>query len=114
VTDRPVLRFRRIIERDVASGVGHRLGYLRCPLYPEGKGSQSRLCVWHLNWPTAILQLNRGGKMPVYSPELISIMRAALNQAITSLPADQATPGVKAFVAEVILKTAATGQTNYD
>ena len=42
--------------------------------------------------------------MPVYSPELIATMRAALNEAITTLPADQATPGVKAVVAEVILK----------
>jgi hypothetical protein len=52
--------------------------------------------------------------MPVYSPELIATMKAVLNQAVTTLPADQATPSVKAFVAEVILKAAATGETNYD
>ena len=52
--------------------------------------------------------------MPVFSPELIQIMRAALEEAMTSVPLDQATPGIKAQLAECILKAAAQGQTNYD
>jgi hypothetical protein len=52
--------------------------------------------------------------MPGYSPELIQTMRAALDEAITKIPLDQATPGIKAHLAEFILKTAANGQTNYD
>ena len=43
--------------------------------------------------------------MPSYSPELIQIMRAAV---------DQATPGLKAHMAEVILTAAAEGQTSYE
>jgi hypothetical protein len=52
--------------------------------------------------------------MPSYSPELIRTMRAALEQAMTKIPADQATPGIKAHMAEVILKAAAGGQTSYE
>jgi hypothetical protein len=52
--------------------------------------------------------------MPNYSPELIQTMRAALDEVITKIPLEQATPGVKAALAECILKAAAKGQTNYD
>jgi len=52
--------------------------------------------------------------MPSYTPELIQIMRAALEDVMTKIPADQATPGIKAHVAEVILKAAAEGQTSYE
>ncbi len=52
--------------------------------------------------------------MPSYSPELIHTMRAALDEVMTKVPLDQATPGVKAAFAEYILKTAAQGQTRYD
>ena len=52
--------------------------------------------------------------MPSYSPELIQVMRAALDEVMTRIPLDQATPSVKAAVAECILKAAATGQTSYD
>ncbi len=52
--------------------------------------------------------------MPSYSPELIHTMRAALDEVMTKVPLDQATPGVKAALAEYILKTAAQGQTRYD
>jgi hypothetical protein len=40
-------------------------------------------------------------------------MRAALNEVMTKIPVDQATTEVKAYMAEIILKTAAEGQTNY-
>jgi hypothetical protein len=51
--------------------------------------------------------------MPSYSPELIQTMRAALDEVVTKIPLEQATPGVKAALAECILKAAANGQTNY-
>jgi hypothetical protein len=38
-------------------------------------------------------------------------MRAALDDVMTKVPLDQATPGVKAALAEYILKAAAQGQT---
>jgi hypothetical protein len=52
--------------------------------------------------------------MPSYSPELIQTMRAALDAVVAKIPADQATPAVKAHLAEFILKAAAQGQTTYD
>ncbi len=52
--------------------------------------------------------------MPSYSPELIQIMRAALDEVMTKIPVDQATPGIKAQMAEFILKAAAEGQTSHD
>ena len=52
--------------------------------------------------------------MPSYSPELIQIMRTALDEVMTRIPADQATSGLKAHMAEVILKAAAEGQTTYE
>jgi len=52
--------------------------------------------------------------MPSYSPELIQTMRAALGEVITKVPVEQATPGIKAALAEYILRAAAEGQTNYE
>jgi fructose-specific component phosphotransferase system IIB-like protein len=52
--------------------------------------------------------------MPSYSPELVQTMRAALDEVMTKVPVEQATPGVKAYMAEFILKAAAQGQTNYE
>jgi hypothetical protein len=52
--------------------------------------------------------------MASYSPELINIMRAALDDVMAKIPADQATQGVKAQMAEFILKAAAEGMTTYD
>jgi hypothetical protein len=52
--------------------------------------------------------------MASYGPELIQIMRAVLDEVMTKIPVDQATPGIKAHMAEVILKAAAEGQTSYD
>jgi hypothetical protein len=51
--------------------------------------------------------------MPSYSPELIQTMRAALNEVMTRIPADHATQAVQAYMAGIILKAAADGQTNY-
>jgi len=52
--------------------------------------------------------------MASYGPELIQIMRAVLEEVMTKIPVGQVTPGVKAHMAEVILKAAAAGQTSYD
>jgi fructose-specific component phosphotransferase system IIB-like protein len=52
--------------------------------------------------------------MSSYSPELVQTMRAALDEVMTKIPVEQATPGVKAYMAEFILKAAAQGQTNYE
>ena len=41
-------------------------------------------------------------------------MRAALNEVMARIPAMQATPGVKAYMAEIILKAAAGGRRNYE
>jgi hypothetical protein len=52
--------------------------------------------------------------MPSYSPELIQTMRAALDEVMTKVPLEEATPGIKAALAECILKAAAEGQTSYE
>jgi len=52
--------------------------------------------------------------MPSFSPAVIQTMRAALDEVMTKIPLEQATPGIKAALAECILKTAAAGQTDYD
>jgi hypothetical protein len=49
-----------------------------------------------------------------FGPELIQAMCAALDKAMTSIPADQATPALKMHMAEFILRTAAEGQTSYE
>jgi hypothetical protein len=51
---------------------------------------------------------------PSHSLELVHRMRAALNEVMTKVPTEQATPEVKAHLAEIILKAAAGGQTDYE
>ena len=52
--------------------------------------------------------------MPAFSPALITIMRSVLEDAMTRLPAEQATTVTKACLAEFILKAAAGGLTSYE
>jgi hypothetical protein len=52
--------------------------------------------------------------MASYGPELIQIMRAVLDEVMTKIPVEQVTPGLKAHMAQIILKAAAEGQTSYD
>jgi hypothetical protein len=52
--------------------------------------------------------------MPSYGPELIQTMREALDEVMATIPAVQATPEIKAHLAELILMAAADGQTTYD
>ncbi|MBR0958384.1 hypothetical protein [Bradyrhizobium japonicum] len=49
-----------------------------------------------------------------HSSELIQTMRQALETVMASVPAHQSVFGLKAAVAECILKTAAHGQTSYE
>jgi hypothetical protein len=48
------------------------------------------------------------------NPELIQTMRAALEAVMARVPADQSVFGLKAAMAEIILKAAAHGQTSFD
>jgi len=52
--------------------------------------------------------------MPTFSPALITIMGAVLEEAMTKVPAEQATTVTKAYMAEFILKAAAQGLTSYE
>jgi hypothetical protein len=53
--------------------------------------------------------------MAAFSPELILIMRAALEEAVQRVSADHIIPpGLKSYLAECILRAAAQGQTNYE
>jgi hypothetical protein len=52
--------------------------------------------------------------MAAFNPELVLLMRTALEEVMTRVPIDHATPGIKAHLAEIILKTAAQGETTYD
>jgi hypothetical protein len=52
--------------------------------------------------------------MPSYGPEVIQTMRTVLDEVMTKIPVEQVTPGIKAHMAEFILKAAAEGQTSYD
>jgi hypothetical protein len=52
--------------------------------------------------------------MPAFSPELVQVMRTVLEEVMTRVPVGHATPGIKAHLAEIILKTAAQGETTYD
>jgi hypothetical protein len=46
--------------------------------------------------------------------ELIQTMRAALEEVMAKIPAGQSIFGLKAAIAEVILKAAAQGHTSFD
>ena len=52
--------------------------------------------------------------MPYFDPQLVRIMRAALDQVMTAVPPDHAPAATKATLAECILEAAAQGQTSYD
>jgi hypothetical protein len=52
--------------------------------------------------------------MPNFSPELIAIMRVALDDVMTHVPVEQATSAIKVRLAEFILRAAGDGHTSYD
>jgi hypothetical protein len=52
--------------------------------------------------------------MPQFDPQLVGLMRSALEDVMTRVPLEYATPATKAYLAECILKAAAQGQTSYN
>jgi hypothetical protein len=52
--------------------------------------------------------------MPKFDPELVQLMRNALEETMTRVPLEYSTTSTKAYLAECILKAAAQGQTTYD
>jgi hypothetical protein len=52
--------------------------------------------------------------MPQFDPQLVSLMRSALEDVMTRVPLEHATPAMKAYLAECILKAAAQGHTSYN
>ena len=52
--------------------------------------------------------------MQKFDPELIQVMRNALEEVMTKVPLEYSTSSTKAYLAECILKAAAQGQTSYD
>jgi hypothetical protein len=52
--------------------------------------------------------------MPQFDPQLIQVMRNALEEVMTRVPLEHSTPAAKAYLAEYILKAAARGQRSYD
>lgn len=52
--------------------------------------------------------------MPQFDPQLVAVMRSALEEVMTRVPLEHATATTKAYLAECILKAAAQGQTSYD
>jgi hypothetical protein len=48
--------------------------------------------------------------MPHFDPELVEVMRDALEEVMTKVPSKYSTAATKAYLAECILKTAAQGQ----
>ena len=48
--------------------------------------------------------------MPHFDPELVEVMRDALDEVMTKVPSEHSTAATKAYLAECILKTAAQGQ----
>jgi hypothetical protein len=47
-------------------------------------------------------------------PQLIDVMRSALEEVMTRVPSEYSTSSTKAYLAECILKTAAQGHTTFD
>ena len=52
--------------------------------------------------------------MTKIDPQLIVVMRRALEEVMTKVPSEYATSSTKAYLAECILKAAAQGHTTFD
>ncbi len=52
--------------------------------------------------------------MPQFDPELIQLMRTALEDVMTRVPTEFCNTTTKVLLAEFILKAAAQGRTSYD
>jgi hypothetical protein len=51
--------------------------------------------------------------MPKFDPQLVQVMKNALEEVMTRVPPGYSHPEMKAYLAECILKAAAQGQTSY-
>ena len=51
--------------------------------------------------------------MPQFDPQLLQVMRAALEEVMTKVPLQYSTSSTKVYLAEFILKAAAQGETSY-
>jgi hypothetical protein len=49
-----------------------------------------------------------------FNPALIEVMRNALEEIMTGVPLEHSTPATKAYLAECILRAAASGQVKYE
>jgi hypothetical protein len=56
----------------------------------------------------------RSDTMPSFDPQLIQVMRMALEDAMTMVPRGFSNAAAKAYLAECILKAAAQGHTSYN
>jgi hypothetical protein len=52
--------------------------------------------------------------MQKFDPQLVQVMRNALEEVMTKVPLEYSNSPTKAYLAECILKAAAQGQTSYD
>jgi hypothetical protein len=52
--------------------------------------------------------------MPQFDPRLIDLMRSVLEDVMSKVPVECATPAAKAYLAECILRAAAQGHTSYN
>lgn len=52
--------------------------------------------------------------MPIFSPELIALMRSVLDDAMSQVPPSVSNATTKVLLAEAILKAASQGQTSYN
>jgi hypothetical protein len=52
--------------------------------------------------------------MQKFDPQLVQVMRNALEEVMTKVPLEYSNSSTKAYLAECILKAAAQGQTSYD
>jgi hypothetical protein len=51
--------------------------------------------------------------MPQFDPELVALMRIALDEVMSKVPPELSSATAKAYLAECILKAAAQGHTSY-
>jgi hypothetical protein len=60
----------------------------------------------------------KSGRVPYsmqkFDPQLVQVMRNALEEVMTKVPLEYSNSSTKAYLAECILKAAAQGQTSYD
>ena len=52
--------------------------------------------------------------MAKIDPQLVAVMRSALEEVMTRVPLEYSTSSTKAYLAECILKAAAKGHTTFD